>query len=108
MPSKRLNPVLVAASSMRIPWNSLKLRSHSGSFGGLRATWEFEEKVRMEQPACSGNSASSKAPSFSAYPMSAAAALFGKRDIAKDIFHNSWKPYWHRTIRNDVGIPQNL
>jgi trehalose/maltose hydrolase-like predicted phosphorylase len=60
----------------------------------FRATWEFEEKARMEQPASPGNPASSEAPSFTAFPMSAAAAFFGKRDLAKEIFHNAWKPYW--------------
>jgi len=73
----------------------------------LRATWEFEEKVRSEQPACPGNPASSKAPSFSAFPMSAAAAFFGKRDIAKEIFHNSWKPYWREPFGMTSEYPHN-
>jgi len=68
---------------------------------------EFEEKVRSEQPASPGNPASSKAPSFSAFPMSAAAAFFGKRDIAKEIFHNSWKPYWREPFGMTSEYPQN-
>ena len=66
----------------------------------FRATWEFEEKVRMEQPAYPGNPASSRSPGFSAPPMAAAAAFFGDREKAREIFHNSWKPYW----REPFGI----
>jgi protein-glucosylgalactosylhydroxylysine glucosidase len=69
-------------------------------FATFRATWEFEEKVRMEQPASPGNPASSGSPGFTAPPMAAAAALFGNRKLAREIFHNAWKPYW----REPFGI----
>jgi len=66
----------------------------------FRATWEFEGKVRKEQPASPGNPASSGAPGFTAPPMAAATAFFGDREMAKEIFHNSWKPYF----REPFGI----
>ena len=60
----------------------------------FRATWEFEKKVRMEQPATPGNPASSGSPGFVAPPMAAAAAFFGDREKAGEIFHDAWKCYW--------------
>lgn len=66
----------------------------------LCATWQFEEKVRGEQPDNPSNPASAGGPGFTVPPMAAAAAFFGNRELARDLFHNSWKPYW----REPFGI----
>jgi protein-glucosylgalactosylhydroxylysine glucosidase len=76
----------------------------------LRATWEYEEQVRADQPASPGNPASPGAPGFTAPPMAAAAAFFGDRESARRIFHDAWKPYWREPFgvtseyrHNDFG-----
>jgi len=91
-PGARHTPGRVGYSVGMLPF--LLVHNPPVSLETFRATWELEEKVRSEQPAAPGNPASTGANGYGSIPMAAAAAFFGKREMAREIFHNSWKPYW--------------
>ena len=60
----------------------------------FRNTYEFEEDLRLKTPSGGSNPCSPTSPAFVCPPMASAAAFFGDRHKAAQLFRQSWQPYW--------------
>jgi trehalose/maltose hydrolase-like predicted phosphorylase len=60
----------------------------------FRNTFEFEEAYRLNPSTVGWNPCGPRATSNGCPPFAAAAAFFGDRHKAAELFRHSWQPYW--------------
>lgn len=60
----------------------------------FKATYEFEEKLRLKLPPHPSNPLSVKSPGFTTPPFASCAAFFGNPEAAAEQFRHGWSGYW--------------
>jgi trehalose/maltose hydrolase-like predicted phosphorylase len=60
----------------------------------FRNTYEFDEKIRTGTAAVGANPCGPMSPAFVCPSFASAAAFFGERQKAAELFRHSWQPYW--------------